>query len=237
MQTRQKCFYRRNYMTFVCRLNYVFFIFADFATGTSLHSDILCSLCKRTRDVMCTMRLCVDPERGQNAVDSGVQCVQGFCRWQKEAVVNTGFNNYYHAWWQPQNLYFFFDHVTKEIATAYDEFIASTSKAIHGLGWKTFRDDFILLIQTCAFHKSVFLIISEYFKRIYLSNKIYNGNSCNIWHGLVTHKHGYLRNTSSFLIVLRKKLTIVWNRYRLCKFLLKSKYLMIFMLWNDKTSI
>lgn len=105
-----------------------------FATGTSLHSDILCSLCKRTRDVMCTMRLCVDPERGQNAAESGVQCEQGFCRWQKEAVVNTGFNNYYHAWWQPQNLYFFFDHVTKEIASAYNEFIVSTSNAINGLG-------------------------------------------------------------------------------------------------------
>lgn len=83
---------------------------------------------------MCTMKLCVDPERGQNAIESGVQCMQGFCRWQKETVVNTGFNNYYQAWWQPQNLYLFFDHVTKEIATAYNEFISSTSQAINGLG-------------------------------------------------------------------------------------------------------
>ena len=110
------------------------FVFTAFATGTALHGDILCSLCKHTRDVMCTMKLCVDPERGQNAVESGVQCMQGFCRWQKETVASSGFNNYYHAWWQPQNLFFFFNHVSKEIATAYNEFVVSTSKAIHGLG-------------------------------------------------------------------------------------------------------
>lgn len=105
-----------------------------FATGSALHGDILCSLCKHTNDVMCTMKFCVDSERGQNARDSGVQCMNGFCRWEKEAMVNVGFNNYYQAWWQPQNLYFFFDHVTKEIATAYGELISSTSKAINGLG-------------------------------------------------------------------------------------------------------
>ncbi|KAL4221185.1 hypothetical protein ACF0H5_019449 [Mactra antiquata] len=105
-----------------------------FATGTALHGDILCSLCKHTNDVMCTMKLCVDPERGQNARDSGVQCMNGFCRWEKEAMINVGFNNHYHAWWQPQSLYFFFDHVTKEIASAYGEFVSSTSQVINGLG-------------------------------------------------------------------------------------------------------
>ncbi|KAH3825686.1 hypothetical protein DPMN_127567 [Dreissena polymorpha] len=98
------------------------------------HSDILCSLCKQTRDVMCTMRMCVDPERGQNIIDSGVQCFSGICRWEKESVSTAGFNNRYQAWWQPQSLYYFFDYVSKEIATAYGDLVSGTSRAINELG-------------------------------------------------------------------------------------------------------
>ncbi|XP_052761233.1 uncharacterized protein LOC128203744 [Mya arenaria] len=107
---------------------------AAFATGRALHSDILCSLCKHTNDVMCTMKMCIDPERGQNAIDTGVECMSGFCRWEKETVANKGFNNYYHAWWMPRNLVPFFGHVSNEIYSAYGEFISGTTKAIHSLG-------------------------------------------------------------------------------------------------------
>ena len=105
-----------------------------YATGTAMYGDILCSLCKQSRDVMCTMKLCVDPERDQNALDSGVECMDGFCRWQKEGVANKGFNNYYHAWWQPQNLFYFFDHVTKEVSSAYNDLIMGTTQVFTGLG-------------------------------------------------------------------------------------------------------
>lgn len=118
----------------LCISTYLNTFFPAFATGTALHGDILCSLCKQSRDVMCTLKLCVDPDRGQNAIDSGVECMDGFCRWEKQGVANTGFDNYYHAWWQPQNLFYFFDHVTNEIASAYNEFIVATSKAFSGLG-------------------------------------------------------------------------------------------------------
>ena len=115
-----------------CRVEHYF---AAFATGTSLHADLLCSLCKHTRDVMCTMKLCEDPDRDQYIKDGGVECQQGFCRWQKETVAITGYSNYYNGWWQPQGWILWFEQLTKELAGAYREFTDVTRKAmriIHG---------------------------------------------------------------------------------------------------------
>ncbi|KAL3861858.1 hypothetical protein ACJMK2_007872 [Sinanodonta woodiana] len=73
-----------------------------FATGTSLHADILCSLCKQSNAVACVLRFCVDPKRdnhAKNGVDN-VQCMQGFCKWQK------GFGySAIPSLWNPKQIY------------------------------------------------------------------------------------------------------------------------------------
>ncbi|KAK3583760.1 hypothetical protein CHS0354_022796 [Potamilus streckersoni] len=73
-----------------------------FATGTSLHADILCSLCKQSNAVACVLRFCVDPKR-DNHVKNGVgnvQCMQGFCKWQR------GFGyNAIPSLWNPEQIY------------------------------------------------------------------------------------------------------------------------------------
>ena len=79
---------------------------------------------------MCTMKLCEDPERDKYVNDGGVECKQGFCRWQKETMAVTGYHNYYNGWWQPQGWIFWFEELTKELAGAYREFFDVTTKAM-----------------------------------------------------------------------------------------------------------
>ena len=80
------------------------------------------------------LKFCEDPEREKHVEESGVECMQGFCRWQKETVVSAGYNNYYNAWWQPNNLIVMFDQITRDLASAYKDFYVATSRAINVLG-------------------------------------------------------------------------------------------------------